>query len=54
VNDPLTLKATNQTTLVGKKKDLLDSQKMDEDAGNPGLMKSDFYNPLTNIQKYKS
>ncbi len=54
VNDPLTLKATNQITLVGKKREQLESQKLDEESGNPGMMKSDFYNPLTNIQKYKS
>ncbi len=54
VNDPLTLKATNQVTLVGKKKDLNETVKENEDSGNPGIIKSDYYNPLTNLQKYKS
>jgi hypothetical protein len=54
VNDPLTLKATNQVTLVGKKRELHETQRQGEDSGNPGIIKSDYFNPLTNIQKYKT
>lgn len=55
MNDPLTLKATNQTTLVGKKKAIYETAKGGSDeASNPGMIKSDHFNPLTNIQRYKS
>lgn len=55
VNDPLTLKATNQTTLVGKKKTAQEAAKQatEESAQHSGIIKSDYFNPLTNLQKYK-
>lgn len=51
VNDPLTLKATNQETQI-LRKNITDTQKS-EQCGAQSITRSDYYNPTTNLKMKK-